>query len=89
MEIKLGQVVISKAGRDAKKKFVVIEVIDSSFVRIVDGKLRKIEKPKKKKIKHLEITKEIVEILEKKLYNGEVILDSDIKHALNVQEQSG
>lgn len=50
-----GQIVRSKAGRDRLRHFVIYEVIDSDYVTIVDGDLRKIQKPKKKKIKHLSI----------------------------------
>ncbi|MCK9217356.1 MAG: RNA-binding protein [Firmicutes bacterium] len=53
--IEPGQVVISKAGRDKGRKFIILKEIDKDYVYIVDGCLRKVEKPKKKKIKHLKI----------------------------------
>jgi ribosomal protein L14E/L6E/L27E len=43
----------SKAGRDKDRVFIIIEIIDELYVLIADGDLRKVEKPKKKKIKHL------------------------------------
>ncbi|HWQ30283.1 MAG TPA: RNA-binding protein [Negativicutes bacterium] len=49
----MGQVVISTAGRDKDHKFVVLCIIDDQYVYISDGDIRKLEKPKKKKIKHL------------------------------------
>lgn len=51
-----GAVVKSKAGRDKFRHFVVIEVIDEEYVTIADGDLRKVDAPKKKKIKHLSFT---------------------------------
>lgn len=48
-----GDLVISKSGRDKGRKLVVIKVTDENFVLIADGDLRKIEKPKVKKVKHL------------------------------------
>lgn len=48
-----GQVVISKAGRDKLRKFIIVDIINEDYVLICDGKLRKIEKPKLKKTKHL------------------------------------
>ena len=54
MEYNLGELVCSKAGRDAGRKFVVVGIVDNRHVLISDGSLRKIEKPKKKKIKHIE-----------------------------------
>lgn len=78
----LGQIVISRAGRDAGKRFVVVKVVDEFFVEISDGDLRKIEKPKKKKIKHLNITDEKAEILAEKLKNSDRITNAEIRKAL-------
>lgn len=52
-ELCLGQFVKSKAGRDKDKVFIVIGIENEQFVYIADGDLRKLEKPKKKKVKHL------------------------------------
>ena len=49
----LGDLVLSKAGRDGGEIFLVVGV-DGDFANIVDGKIRKVSNPKKKKIKHLE-----------------------------------
>lgn len=48
-----GQFVLSIAGRDVNRIFVVLDVIDENYVMIADGMLRSINKPKKKKLKHL------------------------------------
>jgi len=78
----LGQIVISRAGRDAGKKFVVVRVIDDLFVEVSDGDLRRLEKPKKKKIKHLNITEEKAESLAEKLKSGGRITNAEIRKAL-------
>lgn len=57
-----GQVVRSKKGRDEGKVFVVIDIIDKDYLYLVDGKLRKLDRPKKKKVKHLYIYKAVVEL---------------------------
>jgi len=49
-----GQLVISKAGRDHNRHFIVLQIVDEQFVLLVDGDLRKIENPKLKKTKHLQ-----------------------------------
>jgi ribosomal protein L14E/L6E/L27E len=49
----LGDLVLSKAGRDAGEVLLVVDV-DDEYVKIVDGKRRKVLNPKKKKIKHIE-----------------------------------
>jgi len=88
LDIKVGQVVYSAAGRDKGKKFVVIEIIDSVFVLIADGSLRRIEKPKKKKTKHLETTDIIVENIKQKLENKLKVSNSEMRKILEtVQEK--
>lgn len=52
-ELEVGQFVKSRAGRDKDKVFIVLSIIDEHFVYLVDGDLRKLENPKKKKVKHL------------------------------------
>ena len=53
----VGDIVIALAGRDEARLFAVAEIIDGSYVYIADGKSRKIESPKKKKIRHLKLVK--------------------------------
>ena len=55
MNVTVGQLVISKAGRDKGRKFFICKVNDLQYVELVDGSLRKIENPKKKKIKHINV----------------------------------
>lgn len=45
----LGQIVKATRGRDEGKVFVIKEIVDDKMVKIVDGKTRKLEKPKLKK----------------------------------------
>ena len=49
----IGLLAYSKCGRDRKRLFCVVDVIDEDFVLVADGKLHKTEKPKKKRLKHL------------------------------------
>lgn len=76
--IQIGSIVFSKAGRDAGRFFIVTEVVDENFVKVVDGKLRRLEKPKMKKIKHLKATGDISEKIREKLLDGKVIYDAEI-----------
>ena len=52
-ELTVGQVVRSKSGRDKDRIFIVMDIVDEYYVMIADGDLRKWDKPKKKKVKHL------------------------------------
>lgn len=54
-ELQVGQFVKSRAGRDKGKVLIVYEIINDEYVYVMDGDLRKLEKPKKKKVKHLKI----------------------------------
>ncbi|MCX8131373.1 MAG: KOW domain-containing RNA-binding protein [Clostridia bacterium] len=91
MDIALGQVVYSKVGRDAGRKFIIYDIIDDAYVVIADGDLRRIDKPKKKKLKHLGITSEIIVTLNEKLVNKHKVTNSEIRKALaalNSDEQA-
>ena len=54
-----GQVVRSKKGRDEGKVYIIMDIIDDDLLLLVDGKLRKLDRPKKKKVKHLYIYKDV------------------------------
>jgi large subunit ribosomal protein L14e len=54
--IDVGSIVRSKAGRDSGRLFLVIAQPDPQHVLLVDGDLRRVEKPKRKKRRHLEPT---------------------------------
>lgn len=75
--------VFSKSGRDKGKAFVVMEV-DNQYVKLVDGKLRTLDKPKKKKIKHVQPTLEIVDLTT----DGRALQDADIRKRLQRNKDS-
>lgn len=82
----LGKVVHSKAGRDKDKYFIIVSIIDEKYVYISDGDLRKIEKPKKKKIKHLVFTNIVAEDIRIDILSNEKINNSKIRKFLQVQD---
>lgn len=51
--IVLGQIVISNAGHDRDSHLVVIGHEGENFVFVADGRLRTVEKPKRKKLRHV------------------------------------
>lgn len=54
MDDLIGQLFVSLAGRDKDCICTVVGISeDEGYVMIADGKLRKVENPKKKKLKHL------------------------------------
>lgn len=80
--IKVGSVVLSTAGHDSGNYFVVLEVENEDFVKICDGKNRTLEKPKRKKIKHLKDTFLILDEIAEKLNANKVVHNKNIQTAL-------
>lgn len=78
----VGRVVYSKAGRDKETALLIIDVIDDEYVNVADGELRKVEKPKKKKLKHLNISDIISEELKENILSGTKVSNSKIKKFL-------
>lgn len=78
-DLSLGQIVESTAGRDKYNKFVVLCIIDSQYVYISDGDMRKVENPKKKKRKHLQKLNCISKDIKGKLESKQKISNSEVK----------
>lgn len=76
-----GQIVYSKSGRDKQRPFIIVN-FDTEYVYIVDGSLRKLDKPKKKKIKHIQIVNKIDYDIKRKLEENLYLLDSDFRKSL-------
>ena len=64
--ITIGSVVKSTFGRDKDRYFVVVDM-DEDFVFLVDGKVRKLLSPKKKRKKHIIETEQTVLISDLKI----------------------
>ena len=71
MDITVGMLVYSKAARDKQNLFLVLEV-ENGYAYIADGSLRKSEKPKKKKLIHLQKTNYIFDNVSKDIENFEI-----------------
>ena len=86
--MKLGQVVLSVAGRDAGKYFAVVEIVDENHVKIADGDLRRIKTAKLKKIKHIKTSGETLDKIAEKLENGLQVFDSELKSAIRIYNEN-
>lgn len=82
MDITLGQIVHSKAGRDKGQYFIVVGIVDDNYVYIADGNLRKISNPKKKKIMHLVFHDKIAATVQTKLKENFPVIDSELRNNL-------
>lgn len=81
-DIVIGQVVKSRAGRDKGRIFLVLKILDQENVLIVDGDLRKLDKPKQKKLKHLIVYNSVITELGHKLENKIKINNAYIRKLL-------
>ncbi len=54
----VGDIVVSLAGHDKGKVFVVVAQVSEQFVLIADGRLRTVESPKLKRTRHLRVEEE-------------------------------
>ncbi|MEA4854349.1 MAG: KOW domain-containing RNA-binding protein [Christensenella sp.] len=80
--VTIGRLAVSRAGRDAGKVFLVTEVIDDRYVMIANGDLRKLGKPKKKKVKHLDFLPVVLENIGEKLETGKKVFDAELRSAI-------
>ena len=81
--MEVGRVVLSRAGRDQGHVFVIMDVIDENYVAIANGCQRKVDNPKKKKIKHLAAKPELLEEISKKISEKKRIFDSEVRNKLD------
>lgn len=85
--IEVGTIVISKKGRDKGRAFAVFDEVSDNYVLIADGNYHKIQKPKLKNIKHLQMTKLKTDILIlpniKDVQSNNKKLSADIKALLD------
>ena len=81
MEVVVGSVVRSIAGHDKGDYFIVLSLKDG-YAYVADGKLRKAEWPKKKKLKHIQKSEKIAVDLVDRLNNGELVENYELRKAL-------
>ena len=85
--IEVGRVVISKAGRDRGRAFLVVGEVDDDFMMVANGALRKMDHQKKKRRKHLKPTGRVVEALRERLSQGKPVEDHELRAWLSEEEE--
>ena len=81
MDISKSDIIESLAGRDKGNFFYVIDVEDN-YVLIADGKGRKLENPKRKKLKHVRRVSRTETRVAVKIQNGDKVLNSELRRDL-------
>ncbi len=81
-EFTIGGFAVATAGHDAGKCYVIF-LLDGEYVYLVDGKIRTISRPKKKKMMHVALLSEFNQNLASKIKDKSVI-DEEIKRAIKM-----
>lgn len=84
-EYKTGCLVRSLAGHDKGSLFIIIKE-DAEYVYLADGRLRTVEKSKRKKKKHVQVSRIRDEKLCEKLMSGSTVTDEEIKYFIKCYE---
>ena len=80
-DISISDVVASTAGRDAGAWFYVISA-DPVYLQLANGKDRTLEKPKRKKRKHVQKVLRSETRVAEKLRNGDKVLNGELRRDL-------
>ena len=82
MDAHPGEFVYATAGRDKGKCFVILSVEDE-YLYLADGRARKVSTPKKKKVKHVEMTGDKDEFILAKLMQSGKVTNKEIRYSLS------
>ncbi len=85
--IQVGDLVISLTGRDKEKCFLVVEIADTR-VKMIDGKTHKIDSPKTKNIKHINLicTASLYELVEN-IKQGQLVSNRKVYKLIKTKNQ--
>ena len=81
MDIEKGNLVRSAAGRDEGGIFFVLAV-QEEFLLLADGKRRRVELPKRKRMKHVSFVEEGFSPVTEKIRSNEKITNSELRKAI-------
>ena len=83
LSFELGEIVISTAGRDKGKYYLVVDIVDNKNIKLADGDSRKISQEKKKNIKHIKKTGYVAEELSQWLKEAKRVRNEDLKSIIS------
>ena len=85
--IRISDVVVSNAGRDRDQLFYVIGT-EGVYTLLANGKDRRLEKPKRKKVKHVSKVLRAETRVAAKILAGDKVLNSELRRTLACFRQS-
>lgn len=80
--VSVGQLVVSRAGRDQGKAYVVVEDSGEGFVKVADGTQRRVAHAKRKNLRHLIVHPAVAEEIAEAGVAGGRIADEQVRQAL-------
>lgn len=81
----IGRLVFSLAGRDYMEPYIIVDIKENDYVLLANGITKTIEKPKKKKLKHLNLTNVVSEEIKKAIFLKDNNIDIMIKKFLKLE----
>jgi len=84
VNISIGQLVASNAGRDQTNIYLVVGTLQNKYLLLADGRERKLSNPKQKNIRHVKVFKSIAQGVADKIQSGMKITDEEIRQAIKV-----
>ena len=83
MDISRSDVVLSMAGHDKGMLFFVLDT-DGVYVSLANGKERKLETPKRKKLRHVRLVLRPDSSVAVKIRSGDRVLNSELRRELAI-----
>lgn len=82
MEVTKHKIVLSVAGHDKGRLFYVKDITEDGFLLLADGKERKLDAPKRKRLRHVRGAGTSAHPAIQRLQRGEPVSDRDLRSAL-------
>ena len=82
VNISMGQLVTSTAGRDEMQVYLVVGITNNQVLLLANGRERKMANPKRKNIRHVNVLKSIAKGAAEKLQSGVKVTDEEIRQAI-------
>ena len=84
VNISIGQLVTSNAGRDQTNIYLVIGILQNNYLLLVNGRERKFRNPKQKNIRHVNVLDSIAQGVAEKIHSGLKVTDEEIRQAIKI-----
>ena len=84
VNISIGQLVTSNAGRDQSNIYLVVGILKNEYLLLANGRERKFGNPKQKNIRHVKVLNSIAQGVAEKIQTGLKVTDEEIRQAIMI-----